>query len=38
LGLHFTTALLQDGWAKDVRLTIADGRIAGIERDVPPLH
>ena len=37
MGLHFTTALLQDGWAKDVRLTIADGRIAGIERDVPPL-
>jgi formiminoglutamate deiminase len=37
LGLHFTTALLQDGWANDVRLTIAAGRIAGIERGVAPL-
>ena len=26
-------ALLQKGWADDVRLTIADGRIAGIQRD-----
>jgi len=34
LGLHFTTALLQDGWAKDVRLTLDHGCIATIERDV----
>jgi formimidoylglutamate deiminase len=34
LGLHFTTALLQDGWANDVRLTLEGGRIATIERDV----
>jgi formimidoylglutamate deiminase len=37
LGLHFTTALLTGGWASNVRLTLADGRIAGIERDVPAL-
>jgi len=37
LGLHFTTALLQDGWANDVRLTLEDGRIAGVERGVVPL-
>src|SRR6202046_4877500 len=34
LALHFTTALLQDGWANDVRLTLADGCIGTIERDV----
>jgi formimidoylglutamate deiminase len=34
LGLHFTTALLQDGWAHDVRLTLEGGRIAAVERDV----
>jgi formimidoylglutamate deiminase len=34
LGLHFTTALLQDGWANDVRLTLEGGRIAAVERDV----
>jgi formiminoglutamate deiminase len=37
LGLHFTIALLQDGWASNVRLTIAGGRIASVERDVAPL-
>jgi formiminoglutamate deiminase len=37
LGLYFTTALLQDGWANDVRLTVADGRIAGIARGIAPL-
>jgi formiminoglutamate deiminase len=34
LGLHFTAALLSDGWAKDVRLTLDGGRIASVERDV----
>ncbi len=30
-------ALLRDGWASDVRVTIAaDGRIRGVERDVKP--
>src|ERR1700749_3011492 len=33
--LWFAQALLSDGWALDVRLTISDGRIAGAERDVP---
>jgi len=37
LGLHFNTVLLADGWASNVRLTLADGRIAAIERDVPAL-
>jgi formimidoylglutamate deiminase len=37
LGLHFTTALLQDGWANEVRLTVAGGRIGGVERNVAPL-
>jgi formimidoylglutamate deiminase len=32
--LHFGTALLADGWAQNVRLTLADGRIVGIERDI----
>ena len=36
MGLHFTTALLQDGWANDVRLTLDGGRIAGIEQGVAP--
>ena len=34
--LHFATALLPDGWARDVRIGIADGLIAGIERGVAP--
>ena len=34
MGLHFTTALLQDGWADDVRVTLKDGRIAAIARGV----
>jgi formiminoglutamate deiminase len=34
LGLYFTTALLRDGWAKGVRLTLEGGRIATVERDV----
>ncbi|UVO52422.1 formimidoylglutamate deiminase [Sphingomonas sp. SUN019] len=32
--LWFASALLPDGWAERVRITIADGRIAGVERDV----
>jgi formiminoglutamate deiminase len=36
LGLHFTTALLPDGWADGVRLTLENGCIARIERDVVP--
>ncbi len=35
MALHFDTALLPDGWARNVRLTIADRRIARIEYDVP---
>jgi len=37
LRLHFTTALLQDGWVSNVRLTLDGGRIAAVERDVAPL-
>ncbi len=37
MGLHFTTALLADGWAGNVRLTLADGRIAAVEREAPAL-
>ncbi len=33
--LHFKAALLPDGWARDVRVTIASGRIAAVARDVP---
>jgi formimidoylglutamate deiminase len=36
LALHFASALLPDGWARDVRAEIAGGRFAGIERDAPP--
>lgn len=37
--LHFGSALLADGWAADVAITLgADGRIARIERGVPPAH
>lgn len=32
--LDFAAALLPDGWARDVRVTVADGRIASLERDV----
>lgn len=34
--LHFSEALLPDGWARDVRVELADGRIAAIKRDAPP--
>ena len=32
--LWFETALLPDGWARDVRVTMADGRIASVETGV----
>jgi len=34
--LHFATALLPDGWARDVRITVKDGLMAAIEADVAP--
>jgi formiminoglutamate deiminase len=34
--LHAASALLPEGWREDVRLTIADGRIAGVETGVQP--
>jgi formiminoglutamate deiminase len=34
--LHATTALLAEGWRKNVRLTLSGGRIAAIETDVAP--
>ncbi len=34
--LHATTALLAEGWRKNVRLTLSGGRIAAIETDVSP--
>lgn len=34
--LHAATALLAEGWRKNVRLTLRDGRIAAIETDVAP--
>ncbi|HEY2482258.1 MAG TPA: formimidoylglutamate deiminase [Caulobacteraceae bacterium] len=34
--LWFATALLPDGWASSVRLTLADGRIATVETGVAP--
>ncbi|MBS0504012.1 MAG: formimidoylglutamate deiminase [Proteobacteria bacterium] len=34
--LWFETALLPDGWADRVRVTIADGRVASIETGVEP--
>jgi len=35
--LHCQTALLSDGWARDVRLQIAGGRIAKAVRDAKPV-
>lgn len=32
--LHATSALLPDGWASDVRLTLAGGKISGVETGV----
>jgi len=34
--LWFETALLTDGWAKDVRISVADGRIASVVVGVEP--
>ncbi|HLY07077.1 MAG TPA: formimidoylglutamate deiminase [Rhizomicrobium sp.] len=34
--LWFETALLPEGWARRVRLTVGDGRIAAIVRDTQP--
>ena len=34
--LHFDSVLLPDGWAEHVRITIAGGRIASLERDAAP--
>jgi formimidoylglutamate deiminase len=33
--LHATSALLPEGWAKDVRIRIYNGRIAEVTRDMP---
>jgi formimidoylglutamate deiminase len=33
--LHTATALLPDGWAKDVRIRVEDGRIAEVTKGVP---
>lgn len=35
-GLHFANALLADGWAQDVRISVSDGRISAIVSGVPP--
>jgi formimidoylglutamate deiminase len=35
-GLWFKTALLPEGWAADVRLDVAEGRIQSVEVDAPP--
>lgn len=37
-GLWFRQALLADGWAAQVRLTVEKGRISAIERDVPAVE
>jgi formiminoglutamate deiminase len=34
--LHFAAALLPDGWATDVRITVRDGLIAAIDADTAP--
>ncbi|HEV7714477.1 MAG TPA: formimidoylglutamate deiminase [Steroidobacteraceae bacterium] len=36
-GVHFETALLPEGWARNVRIEIADALIRRIELDVPAL-
>jgi len=33
--IHSATALLPEGWAKDVRVTVEHGRIAGVSRGTP---
>lgn len=34
--LHAARALMPEGWRHNVRLSLADGQIAGIEADTPP--
>ena len=34
--MHFKSALLPDGWASDVRVEIAGGRFASVERNAQP--
>ncbi|HVL74100.1 MAG TPA: amidohydrolase family protein, partial [Beijerinckiaceae bacterium] len=34
--LHFATALLPEGWRRDVLVTVADGRIDAVAADAPP--
>lgn len=36
--IHAKQALLRDGWANNVRIMVADGRIAGIEPAAKPLE
>jgi formimidoylglutamate deiminase len=36
LALHFTSALLPEGWARNVRVEWTDGKFSSVERDVPP--
>lgn len=36
MAFHFASALLPEGWAADVRVEIADGKFAGIERCAVP--
>jgi formimidoylglutamate deiminase len=35
-GVHFQSALLPDGWAANVRVGIANGALASVERNVAP--
>jgi len=36
MAVHFASALLPEGWAKNVRVEIAGGRFESLECDVPP--
>jgi cytosine/adenosine deaminase-related metal-dependent hydrolase len=36
--LHFAAACLPDGWAQNVRVTIADGVIRTVTADAPAAH
>ena len=36
MAVHFESALLPEGWAKNVRVEISGGRFESLERDVPP--
>jgi formimidoylglutamate deiminase len=37
VAFHFATALLPEGWVTNVRIDIADGKIAALERDAAPV-